>query len=186
MHPDGLPHAETDAPRDVAHGKWMPPTDEALGDSVWADYWVWRGDLPAASLLLYFKLTFAMPGTYTVRVKISAGDLYRQLVETADLVVSDVPRDATPPVDAVAYAIQEAGEVRDVLERPDATTDRARVATVYAALMAALPDDRDDLRTVVTKAPVTHKGARVGNEYEAALLTAKLRAAYDVRRRLGL
>jgi hypothetical protein len=186
MHPEGLAHAETDAHgRDVDHGKWMPPSDEALGASAWADYWVRRDDLPAASLLLYFKLTFATPGTYTVRVKISAGELYREVVEQADIVVSEVPRDETPPVDAMAYAIQEAEDVRDILERPDATTDHARVATVYLGLQTALPDDRDDLRSVIGKAPIAYKGARVGDAYEAALLNAKLRAAYDVRRRLG-
>jgi hypothetical protein len=163
----------------------MPPTDEALGDSAWADYWVWRGDLPAASLLFYFKLTFATPGTYAVRVKVNAGDLYGEVVVDAELVIAEVPRDTPSPVDAVAYAIQEAEEVRDVLERPDATTDRSRVATVYAGLLTALPDERDDLREVVTRAPISHKGARVGDEYEAALVNAKLRAAYDVRRRLA-
>jgi hypothetical protein len=186
MHPEGLSHAETDPHgRDLEHGKWMPPTDEALGDSAWADYWVWRGDLPAASLLFYFKLTFATPGTYAVRVKVNAGDLYGEVVVDAELVIAEVPRDTPSPVDAVAYAIQEAEEVRDVLERPDATTDRSRVATVYAGLLTALPDERDDLREVVTRAPISHKGARVGDEYEAALVNAKLRAAYDVRRRLA-
>lgn len=186
MHPEGLPHGETDPHgRDLAHGKWMPPTDEALGDSAWADYWVWRGDLPAASLLFYFKLTFATPGTYPVRVKVNAGDLYEEVVLDAELVVSEVPRNAPLPVDALAYAIQEAEQVRDVLDRPDATTDHQRVSSVYAGLLTAVPDERDDLREVISKAPISHKGARVGAEYEAALLNAKLRAAYDVRRRLG-
>jgi hypothetical protein len=162
----------------------MPPTDEAVGDSAWSDYWVWRDDLPAASLLFYFKLTFARPGTYPVRVKVNAGDLYEEVVVNAELVVSKVEREALPPVDAVAYAIQEAEEVRDVLERPDATTDRARVMDVHAGLLIALPGERDDLRGVITNAPVSHKGARIGDEYLAALVTAKLRAAYDVRRRL--
>src|SRR5215217_5802937 len=39
MHPEGLPHAETDPHgRDLAHGEWMPPTDEAVGDTAWSDY----------------------------------------------------------------------------------------------------------------------------------------------------
>jgi hypothetical protein len=71
MHPEGLPHAETDPHgRDLERGRWMPPTDEPLGQrDGWSDYWVWRGDLPAGSHLFYFKLTFATPGKYPIRVK---------------------------------------------------------------------------------------------------------------------
>jgi hypothetical protein len=152
----------------------MPPTDEAPSrGSAWADSWVWRGDLPAASLLVYLKLTSATPGTYPVHAKVDAGDLHEEVVVDAALVVSEVPRECPTPVDAVAYAIQEAEEARDVLERPDATTDHQRVMTVYLGLLSALSDERDDLREVVTKASI------------AALVNAKPRGAYDVRRRLG-
>jgi hypothetical protein len=186
MHPEGLPHAETDPHgRELAYGRWMPPTNEALGDSAWADYWVWPGDLRAASLLFYFKLTFATAGTYPVRVKINAGDLYKEVVLDAKLVVSEVSRDALPPVDAMAYAIQEAEEVRDGLERPDATSDPQRAASASAAIYMAVPKDRQDLLDVIRKAPISHTGPQVGPEYQAALVNAKLRAAYDVRRRLG-
>jgi cation transport regulator ChaC len=99
--------------------------------------------------------------------------------------VSEVPRDAPPPTDGLAYAIQEAEEVRDYLERRDATVAHERVVTTYSAMVAAVPEERSELEKVIVNAPVTYKGSQAGDEYEAALMNAKLRAAYDVRRRLG-
>jgi hypothetical protein len=182
MHPEGLPHAETDpSGRDLAHGNWMPPTDGALGDSAWADYWTWRGDLPATSLLVYFKLKFAIPGTYLVRVKVNAGDLYQEIVAEGELVVSEVPRDALPPVDAMAYAIQEVEGLRDVVDH--GTTDVGDV--IYTGLLDAVPDERDDLRAVIENSDVSTQAFWSGHRYTVTLANAKLRAAYDVRRRLG-
>jgi hypothetical protein len=128
-------------------------------------------------------LTFSATGDVPIRVKVEAPDLYDEFKFDATLKITEVPRDQEPPIDRLAYAIQDAEDARDTLERPDATTDR--VPVVYYSLLNAVPDDRDDLAKVIRDRPVIFKGPEAGAAYEVALLDTKLRAAYDVRRRLA-
>jgi hypothetical protein len=189
MLPEGIRHAETDPyGHQTENGKWMPPTGESLrtdddGNPVWSDYWVWRGDLPSGSLLFYFTLTVSAFGDVPVRIKVEAPELYEEFKSDHMLRLTEIKRDEEPHVDRLAYAIQDAEDARDTLQRPDATTDR--VSVVYYSLLEALPDDREDLAQVIRGRPVIFKGPEAGPAYEVALIDTKLRAAYDVRRRLA-
>jgi hypothetical protein len=85
LHPEGIPHEETDplgTPTD--HGEWMPPTEESLmaDDNrrpLWSDYWQrTRVLFGKHSHLHFFKLTFSQPGEYRVRLRVVTPALYER------------------------------------------------------------------------------------------------------------
>jgi hypothetical protein len=191
MHPEGLGHEETDSYGIVAdHGRWMPPTSESLmqdedGSATYSDYWVWGGDLPARSTLLYFSLEIPRPGTWPIRVKVEAPDLYREVVVDDAIAVRELARGQEPASDLLSSAIQHAEALKRQLERTDVATDKSAVMSAVVRLTSDIPANRGELAKLIVDAPARYTGPEVGSGYEAALLGAKIRAAYDARRRFG-
>lgn len=192
LHPEGIPHEETDqlgVPTD--HGQWMPPAEESLmaddqGRPQWSDYWQrTRVLFGKHSHLHFFKLTFSQPGEYQVRLRVVAPALYERFDVPGTIHIEEVKRGEEPPVDRLAYVIQEAEEVLGLIEDPTAAVDEAvRVATLYLEAADTIPEGRDELHAVLKKRPISlHRGR--SDAYHARLLRAYLASFYDLRRRLA-
>jgi hypothetical protein len=191
MHPEGLPHEETRSRGELStRGEWMPPTSESLTDDRgWSDYWVGRGPLDARDhSLLYFKLTLPEPGTYKLRLKVTAADLHEPFIRNAEIRGVEIERGKEPALDKMAYLIQETEDLVARLEDPsvaNATDPATELANQLAAAYEILPDGRPDLEALLSQSKKVTPGHQVGDPYFIKRLRVYLAAFYDVRARLA-
>jgi hypothetical protein len=166
---------------DRPEGAWAPPTTDTdhAGESAEFVYWAHHPvTLPGRSSKLFvFRLKFDEPGQYLIRAKVSSPDLHEEFVDTVVLSVERCP-DGVHPVTA---AIHE-GE-RLLIELQDMTDRSAREAVMAWDLRTrqAVPEH---LHQTLLRVPLRYSGPKVGPDYSAARIRARLRGLYDARRKL--
>jgi hypothetical protein len=80
-----------------SRAKRLPDTSETLIDNQHSECWIERlGDVDEDALLLHYRLTFAEPGTWPLRVKLASPSLYRRRELVQDIHVDAVSRSAAP------------------------------------------------------------------------------------------
>lgn len=77
--------------------KRLPDTSEILIGDQYSECWAERlGDVDEDALLLHYRLTFAEPGIWPLRVKLASPSLYRRRELVQDVQVDAAPRNSAP------------------------------------------------------------------------------------------
>jgi hypothetical protein len=135
--------------------------------------------------LFHFCVRVDEPGAYPLTMQIVSADLRKELVVDGTLQVGRAEGERSREETISALIDQGeaiAGHQANVISGSE--LHREAGAFVLSALVGVLALERPDLRRRLDDAVVDHTGSKTGDDYLRALVRSRVRALYDIRRRL--
>lgn len=160
-----------------------PPQEEPPGFESLSVDGVWLAAKDTTST--YFRIQIAQPGTYPVKAAVKQVVPHEDLEIKSDLRVMEADGELSPH--DTASALIDAGEA--MLEQPVDTLNGAALhreagGFVFSTTLAVSGFKQPELRKRLEEALPEHAGPRSGDAYLRALVRSRVRALYDIRRRV--